>query len=471
MKYVEFHLEIRFFQFTFDYLLHIKETYIKSNKKMAPKLPELCFSIESSLNLKMNEDEFVTELCSVVRNGKLEKVLEILKNNNFNINTILDETHFERGNGTLLHLAIVNDQEEIVQFLVKQGADVNKPNKYGQSPFHLAVESGKQNWILDTLDGNEAKVALAEAIQNGHLKFANELISRGINPGQDFFQKCSFENSPLLVEAIKKNLDALAHFLLQNGVELEIKDHQGRSPLHIAILKDNLEIVQSLITKGANCLEIPFYLAKSTEVANLILQKGAKINAKDKNGLTKLQHAVMKGDEDFVKFLLLNGASTELHMSYDKNPLYMAVQKGFKAIVKMILQSGTNTEMYSVSPLLQMTVREGCSDILHLLLTHGPSPNQKELTSLLFINFYLWNEDAFKVLLYHGANINARDYTHHTLLHKAVSHSSIFKSEPIKFLLDEGASPKIRNFQEDTPLEYALRSKNLRAVKSLIMFQ
>ena len=79
----------------------------------------------------------------------------------------------------------------------------------------------------------------------------------------------------------------------------------------------------------------------------------------------------------------------------------------------------------------------------------------------------MFNENAFKVLLYHGANINAKQ-NDYTLLHQAVS---FFESEPIKFLLDEGASPKIRNFQEDTPLEYALRSKNLRAVKSLIMFQ
>lgn len=58
---------------------------------------------------------------------------------------------------TPLTLAILmGDKEELVSFLINNGADVNTTAKNGKTPLNLAIEAGNDNFV-ELLEANGAK--------------------------------------------------------------------------------------------------------------------------------------------------------------------------------------------------------------------------------------------------------------------------------------------------------------------------
>ena len=89
---------------------------------------------------------------------------------------------------------------------------------------------------------------------------------------------------------------------LENGADVYFQDEQsGMSPLHVAILQNNRDIVELLLEKGAdvnlqnNSGDTPLHFAiagENVELCNLLLNAGADVNLQNENGKTPLHHAV-----------------------------------------------------------------------------------------------------------------------------------------------------------------------------------
>ena len=60
---------------------------------------------------------------------------------------------------TLLHEAVMKNDVDKIRYLLKQGADVNKKNKFGETPLSLAVEydSDLMLYVDDELRGGMQK--------------------------------------------------------------------------------------------------------------------------------------------------------------------------------------------------------------------------------------------------------------------------------------------------------------------------
>src|ERR1700733_3963544 len=82
-------------------------------------------------------------------------------------------------------------------------------------------------------------------------------------------------------------------------------------------------------------------------VVKLLLEKGAKLEAKDeRNGLTPLLWAAANGHEAVVKLLLEKGAELETKSDKDngQTPLFYAAANGREAVVKLLLEKGAKLE-------------------------------------------------------------------------------------------------------------------------------
>jgi len=123
-----------------------------------------------------------------------------------------------------------------------------------------------------------------------------------------------------LHEAIKSQDIGLLNELLARSPDLELPNEIGRKPLYLAAELGFLQGVAALLDAGSdvessNSLHIGFPTALQqavdknfTNIAELLIQKGAQIDSRDAFGDTPLLNAVKKRFPDMIQLLLTHGA-------------------------------------------------------------------------------------------------------------------------------------------------------------------
>lgn len=121
----------------------------------------------------------------------------------------------------------------------------------------------------------------------------------------------------LHLAAYKTDLQAIT-LLLTFGAELEIRDKTGNTPLQIATALDSMACTEALAASGAD------------------------IQARDKSGNTPLHNACKLGYLRVVKLLLERGAGVEDTNYCGETPLMHANFGGHLAVIRLLLHMGAN---------------------------------------------------------------------------------------------------------------------------------
>ena len=107
------------------------------------------------------------------------------------------------------------------------------------------------------------------------------------------------------------------------------------------------------------------------DVVKVLLDNGAKIDAKDNFGNTALLKASSNGQMEVVKLLLDKSATVDTKNNQDITPLLMAASKGDVEIVKLLLAKGANPNaaMKGSKPWTPLTIAEEnkFTDVIELL--------------------------------------------------------------------------------------------------------
>jgi len=125
--------------------------------------------------------------------------------------------------------------------------------------------------------------------------------------------------------------------LLEDGADVEAENFHGQRPIHAAVIRERVELVELLIQHGANVNAADFHgyrpLHASTgrfklDVVQLLVEHGAKINVQNNYGITPLHIAVKNGQSDIIEFLLKEGADIALTDDRLNTPLhYLAIEQ------------------------------------------------------------------------------------------------------------------------------------------------
>ncbi len=133
------------------------------------------------------------------------------------------------------------------------------------------------------------------------------------------------------------------------NIDVNLKDIVGRTPLHIAAEKGNVDAAMFLIENGANVnvadangnTPLVFVINKTgnLKITERLLEKGASVNAQNRTGETALMYAAWHGHSAIVQLLLENRADVTLKNRQGNTALTLAESKGHQQIVEMLKAS------------------------------------------------------------------------------------------------------------------------------------
>ncbi|XP_037033284.1 putative ankyrin repeat protein RF_0381 isoform X1 [Bradysia coprophila] len=341
-------------------------------------------------------------------------------------------------------------RDDINLFLRTYEDEIN--NKGGCSPLHIAALFSEK--VVDYLIKNGSDV---NALDNGNL-------------------------SPLYFAAEGGN-DKIVEMLVNNGADVSISNNKGMTELHVAAYNGFDKIADILIKAGANVDALnevkwtPLFYAgvnDSVPVANLLIQNGAQVNAQNNDGLSILAIAIIAADSErynCVEFLLNNGADPNLAKEMTFVPLYFAVQNGNAKIVELLIQKGANVNFRDedqLAPLHFASIKGGTREIIELLVNNGADVNHssKHGATALLVAISERNTVVANALIAIGADVNRAEYKYGQLpLHLAAQHGI---TSTIRLLIEKGANLQGTDNDNNTPLHYAAESGKYAAVNALI---
>lgn len=250
-----------------------------------------------------------------------------------------------------------------------------------------------------------------------------------------------------------------------NFGEIEIQDKDKFNKL-LKALSENYPMT------SCNVLDIEQYLNENGFVKNTNYKKEDKyilqIQANQKNISHLLLHAAERGDIEFLKRILAQGADVNIRTLDHYTPLHIACENGYKDTVKVLLENGANIEAVTnegVTP-LYITCQLGLKDIAALLLEHNPNiETTVGGTPPLYAACYFKQVDIVKLLIKHGANLEASKFGI-TPLFKACNSGY---TEIVEILLKNKASKDIL-IKGVTPLHAACAAGHKDTISLLLKY-
>jgi len=231
--------------------------------------------------------------------------------------------------------------DEIKLFLAEYGSDVKKVDTECRTLLHKAVSS----------DDNARK---ATGTMFWSLAVARCLVERGSNVNAT--DKSG--STPLHLAIMENNVEAVKFLVSVEGVDINVRAEKFEfTPLRKAVFLGNVDIVKTLIShkdidvnKPDYCGCTPLHTAimrKHFDVCNILLSvEGIKINTESVNRNhrgdffvdTPLHAAVDADNVELVKLLVSKGAKIDVKAGVKElvggtTPLEMAGRRGYRSIV------------------------------------------------------------------------------------------------------------------------------------------
>jgi ankyrin repeat protein len=274
-------------------------------------------------------------------------------------------------------------------------------------------------------------------------------------------------NKSKIINAVKLNNFAAVESLLDKGVNVNSKNSIGETLLIISIENKCKEITNLLLEKGADVnIQQDTFIVGEEAIPSYFKELVSKpIKPTTVGGRSALHWAVVKYDMDLIETLLAKGANIDAVDAQGQTPLHCAIIDGQTEIIKLLLSRGANVNIkdfqYDHTPLhYAVTFRYGCKpEIINLLLEHGAdidAVDKKGLTPVCWA-CYANHKEAFNLLISKGANVNLQNAYGATLLHLAASRGD---GDLVKILLSSRAKLDIKDNDGKTPLDLALQQKH-----------
>jgi ankyrin repeat protein len=164
---------------------------------------------------------------------------------------------------------------------------------------------------------------------------AQDLLAQGFDPNA-----VDANGNPALYIALREKSFKIAALLIaQPGLKFEQRNPAGETPLMIACLQGDTDLVHSMVEHGASV---------------------------DKTGWTPLSYAATSGHDDIVKFLLDSGAAVDEAAPNGTTPLMMAAYFGHLSTVQILLDASADPTLKNAQGFsaLDLAQQQGHDDVV-----------------------------------------------------------------------------------------------------------
>lgn len=417
--------------------------------------------------------------------------------------TLIPDADFER-----LERQLTQAEDALAQ--ARTAEETKEAAVQRESAFHAAQERGKTIMDLlakwgEVLDARvkEQQAAqgtnmLASAAQTTAVVIDEEVteirrLQAMIQNSPDLINAASGEDklTPLCRAAGRGQLN-VAGYLLVRGADVNLN-----RPLHSAASAGHKAMVELLLARGANVNAVDgnsmtaLHQAASKgflSVTEALLAAKADPNLRDVSNQTPLNLAAKNGFRPVAAALLARGADPNVASRVQPNsgqnsieqgramigtPLHLAAARGDTALAALLLTNRadvTAQSIYGETP-LQVAAARGKADVVELLLSAGADPNARnnsDTTSALHLAVGSGSAETVKALLARGAKPNVTTAAGQQGVTPLMQAASAGSEEIVALLLLHQADPNFRNGQGDTALILAINQGRAAVVKALL---
>ena len=311
-------------------------------------------------------------LCSLVNINDWDRLAQLLLENGADVNAR------DKNQATPLHFASNMSKLETTRVLLNYGADIHARNIYGKTPLHIVSQGDlcmsrsvsdlvqlfqSRGADMNARDKDQATPFLLASL---HLQFdaAKALLQCGADVDA---VNIHVQNAlHLASQNPRKDYQDLGRLLLARGVDMNGRDNDERTPLHLASYCGQVEITEALLDHSAqvNATDISGYTplhqvalgiseydykslgmdpwdqskhpARVIRLAQRLLESSADVNAQNKDHETPLHLASRLRLHEMARLLLKHGADVNVKNSEGKTPLQVATGRKGKAMRRLL---------------------------------------------------------------------------------------------------------------------------------------
>jgi ankyrin repeat protein len=263
-----------------------------------------------------------------------------------------------------LHVALYNGHVSTAQFLLDQAADRDYRDKYFQSAVGACWEIWLQKLRIPTIE---------PCVIEGTTEYSDYLDERGLTPVHkivlgisnaslddylnlstaDIDKKDVMGKTPLHFAAVRGDVDTVS-ILLQHEADPNVTSDALWTPLHEAAISSNYKTFRPLLMAGADvdalnarghtALSMAAHVRDDPRYFDDLLEYNTNIHIADANGLTLLHRTCVRNRVESARRFIALGVDVDALDNKQLSPVHTCVLNNSHDVLKLLLDSSVRVD-------------------------------------------------------------------------------------------------------------------------------